>query len=160
MAMDEDFQHPPKQLEIIELKLEIDSEKERKTKSRHETHIMGLQTSKYTSISFWGFQLERASHMGNGTEVDEGKQREKQSISGGPIHLTKDFNYARIGVTIGLEIGVHNFGRALSDLRWMILVQIIGNVPDWTKLLRVSSPMGSGGAADIGCDSEADQCWS
>ena len=73
MAMDKDFQHPPKQLEIIELKLEIDSEKERKTKQRHETHIMGLQTSKYTSISLRG----RASHMGNGTEVDEGKQREK-----------------------------------------------------------------------------------
>ncbi len=55
--------------------------------------------------------------MGNGTEVDEGKQREKQSISGGPIHFTKDFNSARIGVTIGLEIRVHNFGRAMSDLR-------------------------------------------
>ena len=89
------------------------------------------------SILLWG----RASHMGNCTEVDEGKQREKQPISGGPIHFTKDFNYARIGVTIGLEIGVHNFGRAMSDLRWMILVQIIGNFPDWTKLLRVSSPM-------------------
>ena len=141
MAMDENFQHPPKQLEIIELKLEIDSEKERKTKSRHETHIMGLQTSKYTIISLWG----RASYMGNGTEVDEGKQREKQSIffSGGPIHLlvTKDFNSARIGVTIGLEIGVHNFGRAMSDLRWMILDQIMGNFPDWIELLRVSSPM-------------------
>ena len=96
MAMDEDFQHPPKQLEIqvIELMLEIDSEKERKTKQRHETHIMGLQTSKYTSISLWG--RAAASHMGNGTEVDKTKQREKQSISGGPIHLTKDFNSAEL----------------------------------------------------------------
>ena len=83
--------HPPKQLEIIELKLEIDSEKERKTKPRHETHIMimGLQNSKYTSISP---SLEgRASHMGNGTEVDEGKHREKPSEFGRACSLNQGF---------------------------------------------------------------------
>ena len=78
---------------------------------------------------------------GMAPKLTKGSSAKNQSISGGPIHLTKDFNSARIGVTIGLEIGVHNFGRAMSDLRWMILVQIIGNFPDWTKLLRVSSPM-------------------
>ncbi len=47
--MDEDFQHPPKQLEVIELKLDNEREKERKTKQKHEARIMGLPTSKYTS---------------------------------------------------------------------------------------------------------------
>ena len=53
---------------------------------------MEPQISKYMSRSRGG----RASHMGNGTEVDEGNQRENQSISGGPIHLTKDFNSAEL----------------------------------------------------------------
>ena len=37
------LQHPPKQLEMIELKLEIDSEKERKSKPKHDTHIMQVK---------------------------------------------------------------------------------------------------------------------
>ena len=64
--------HPPKQLEIVELKLEFYREKERKTKPRHESRMIGLQTSKYMIRSRAG----RASHMG---EVDEGKQRENPS---------------------------------------------------------------------------------
>ena len=48
-----DIYHQPKQLEIIELKLEIDSEKERKSKPKHETHIIMMRqlASKFTSIS-------------------------------------------------------------------------------------------------------------
>jgi hypothetical protein len=41
--------HPPKQLEIVELKLEFYREKEEKTKPRHEACMIGLQTSKYMS---------------------------------------------------------------------------------------------------------------
>ncbi len=91
MAYECALAHPPKQLEMIELKLEMDSEKERKTKPRHETHIMGplAQTSKYTSKSLWG----RASHMGNlnGIEVDEGKQREKPIDFGRAHSLNQGF---------------------------------------------------------------------
>ncbi len=95
---------------------------------------MGLQTSKYMSRP----RGEMASHMGKGTEVDEGKHREKPSA--GPVHKTKG-RFAELESIIGLKIGVHIIGRALLDLRWMILDRIIGNFPDWMKLFRVSSPM-------------------
>ena len=61
--MNEVFQHSPKQLEMIELKLEIDIEKERKSKPKHETHIMRLGTSKYMSMS----RGRGAAHMAKGT---------------------------------------------------------------------------------------------
>ncbi len=79
--------HLPKQLEIIELKLEIESEVERKTKPKHEAHIMELQTSKYMIISLG----VGASHIWKGTEVDEGKHREKPSEFGRAGSLNHGF---------------------------------------------------------------------
>ena len=48
---------------MIELKLEIDGEKERKSKPKHETHIMRLGTSKYMSMS----RGRGAAHMAKGS---------------------------------------------------------------------------------------------
>ena len=48
---------------MIDLKLEIDREKERKSTPKHETHIMRLGTSKYMSMS----RGRGAAHMAKGT---------------------------------------------------------------------------------------------
>ena len=87
-------------------------EKEIKTKQKYEAHILGLQTSKYMSR----LRGERASHMGKGTEVDEGKHREKPNEFGRARSLNQELQFCRIGVDIGLKIVVHIIGRALSDL--------------------------------------------
>ena len=66
---------------LIELKLEIDSEKERKTKPRHETHIMGLQTSKYTSISLW----EGLLTWGMAPKLTKGSSAKNNRFRAGPF---------------------------------------------------------------------------
>ncbi len=66
----------------------------------------------------------RASHMGNGTEVDEGKRHEKPSEFGRACSksLNQGLQFCRIGVNIGLKIGIHVIDRALLDLRWIMIL--------------------------------------
>ena len=62
-------------------------EKESNTKKKHEAHILGLQTSKFMSISLGG----KGFSLGKGTEVDEGKHREKPSEFGRACSLNQGF---------------------------------------------------------------------
>ena len=68
-------------------------EKESNTKKKHEAHILGLQTSTFMSISLGG----RASHLGRAPKLTKEKN---QANSGGPVHLTKDFNSEELGSTL------------------------------------------------------------
>ena len=122
--MDVHLQHPPKQLESIELKLEIDSEKEGKSKPKHETHIMLLLTSKYMSR----LHGKGAAHMAKGTEVDEGKCTAKTHEIGRARSTNQGLRFCKIIVEIIFIIIVHIFGRALSNFYWMKLDYIISNI--------------------------------
>ena len=71
-------------------------EKESNTKKKHEAHILGLQTSKFMSISLGG----RASHLGRAPKLTKGSTAKNQANSGGPVHLTKDFNSEELESTL------------------------------------------------------------
>jgi hypothetical protein len=68
-----DIYHHPKQLEIIKLKLEIDSERERKSKPKHiiMMRVMRQLASKFTSIS----RGRGAAHMMPSTKQSVGGRK-------------------------------------------------------------------------------------
>ena len=74
------LQHPPKQLEIIEMKLILDSEKERKSEPKHGTHIMQVK----------GMDRDKIGARGVSHDVVASREGQQKCLAADdPTHLLK-----------------------------------------------------------------------